>query len=158
MHTTRRYRPEDRQAAIETVGDARVIDQARHHLQVADEGPRAGVAIWTEPDRGGEPYLGAVRIPTDDRQLFYRLVTACAQDALERGYTHATFTISDSRLLSLIQRDFVVDVTPSAWHPESGEPAQWDVRVALDNAVDQLRSVLTPEGARSAPGGARSDG
>ncbi len=95
-----------------------------------------------EPGPGGDPYLGAVKVPSDDRQLFYQLIEACAQDALDRGYQHASFTVQDAQLLSLIRRDFTVEATPDGWDPQSGQPVQWDIRVDLQDALEQLHRVL----------------
>jgi hypothetical protein len=81
-------------------------------------------------------------LPSDNRRLFYQLVNACARDAIARGYKHASFTVRDARLLSLIQRDFTVQAEPSAWDAGSGEPVQWEIRVELEDALQQLGSVL----------------
>ncbi len=142
MPATRPYETSDRASAIEQLGDARAVDQVSHRIHTAESGPAAGVAVWVEPGPGGEPYLGAVKVPSDDRQLFYQLIEACAQDALDRGYQHASFTVHDARLLSLIRRDFTVEATPAGWDPESGQPVQWDIRVDLQDALEQLQRVL----------------
>ena len=128
--------------AITQLGDVRAIDQASHHVHTAAGGPAEGLAIWTEPGPGGEPHLGDVYLPSDDRQLFYQLIKACARDALTRGYEHASFTVRDTRLLSLIQRDFTVEAKPSAWDAGTGAPARWEIRVELEDALQQLRGVL----------------
>lgn len=142
MPATRPYQPTDRASAIAELGDARTVDQASHRIHTAEGGPAAGVAVWVEPGPGGEPYLGDVKLPTDDRRLFYQLIEACAQDALSRGYEHASFTVQDAQLLSLIQRTFTVKATPAGWDPESGRPVQWDIRVELRDALEQLQKVL----------------
>jgi len=138
---TRPYRPEDRERAIAALG-VRSVDQATHHIHVGDAGPDAGIALWVEPGPGGEPYLGAITLPSPDRALFYELARASAQDALDRGYTHASFTLQDAALLALIERDFDVEAEPSAWDGGTGEAVQWEVRVDLRDALNQLGSVL----------------
>ncbi len=142
MPATRPYEQSDRTAAIEELGDARAIDQTSHRMVTADAGAAAGIALWIEPGPGGEAYLGEVELPGDDRRLFYQLIEACAQDALDRGFKHASFTVHDARLLSLIQRDFNVEPQPSAWDPDSGQAASWEVRVDLQDALVQLRRAL----------------
>ncbi len=142
MPATRPFRPEDRAPAIAQLGDARAVDQVSHRIHTATGGPAAGVAVWVEPGPGGEPYLGEVKLPNDDRHLFFQLIEACARDAIERGYQHATFTVHDARLLSLIQRTFTVEAIPAGWDPESGQPVQWDIRVDLQDALEQLQRVL----------------
>ena len=142
MPATRPYQPSDRTAAIAKLGDARAVDQTSHRIVVADAGPAAGIALWTEPGPGGEPYLGDVRLPGNNLQLFYQLIEACAQDALDRGYEHASFTVYDATLLSLIQSDFTIEPQPTAWDPDSGQPASWEVRVDLQDALAQLRKAL----------------
>ncbi|MCI0777510.1 MAG: hypothetical protein J4N95_04965 [Chloroflexi bacterium] len=142
MPATRPYQPSDRTAAIEALGDARAVDQTSHRIVVADAGPAAGIALWTEPGPGGEPYLGDVKLPGAARRLFYQLIEACAQDALDRGYEHASFTVHDATLLSLIQGDFTIEPQPTAWDPGSGRAASWDIRVNLQDALVQLRRVL----------------
>ncbi len=142
MPATRPYEPSDRADAIAQLGDVRAIDQASHHVHTAEGGPAAGVAVWVEPGPGGEPYLGNVKLPGDNRQLFYRLIEACARDAIQRGYGHASFTVRDDQLLSLIQRDFTVEAEPSAWDADTGDPVQWELHVELEDALQQLRSVL----------------
>ena len=143
MPATRPYEMSDRASAIEQLGDARAVDQVSHRIHTAEGGPAAGIAIWVEPGPGGEPYLGAVKLAADNRQLFYQLIQACAQDAIDGGYEHASFTVHDARLLSLIQRDFAVEATPAGWDPEGGQPVQWDIRVELQDALEQLESVLS---------------
>ncbi len=142
MPATRPYKTSDRADAIAQLGDARAIDQASHHVHTATGGPAAGVAIWVEPGPGGEPSLGNVKLPGHNRRLFYQLINACAQDALKRGFAHASFIVQDARLLSLIQRDFTVEAEPSAWDAGNGDPVQWEIRVGLEDALRQLRSVL----------------
>ena len=142
MPATRPYETSDRASAIEQLGDARAVDQVSHRIHTAEGGPTAGVAVWVEPGPGGEPHLGAVKIPSDNRRLFYQLIEACAQDALDRGYQHASFTVHDAQLLSLIRRNFTVEATPGGWDPESGLPVQWDIRVELQDALEQLQKVL----------------
>ena len=95
-----------------------------------------------EPGPGGEPYLGEIKLPSDDRHLFYQLIQACAQDAVAGGHEHGSFTVHDARLLSLIQRTFSVEAIPAGWSPETGLPVQWDIRVELQDALNQLRTVL----------------
>ena len=142
MPATRPYEPSDRAAAIEQLGDARAVDQATHRIVTAEAGAAAGIALWTEPGPGGEPYLGEVKLASDDRRLFYQLIEACAQDAFDRGYEHATFTVHDAQLLSLIERDFNVAPQPAAWDPSSGLAVSWEIRVELRDALAQLRTVL----------------
>lgn len=142
MPATRPYAPSDRAAAIDALGDARAVDQTSHRIVTADAGAAAGIALWIEPGPGAEPYLGDVKLPGDDRHLFYQLIEACARDALDRGHTHASFTVHDARLLSLIQRDFNVEPQPSAWSPTSGQAASWEIRVELHDALAQLRRAL----------------
>jgi hypothetical protein len=142
MPATRPFRPADRASAIEELGDARAVDQTSHRVHTANGGPAAGVAVWVEPGPGGEPYLGEIKLPSDDRQLFYQLIQACAQDAFSRGHEHASFTVHDARLLSLIQRTFTVDAIPAGWDPESSLPVQWDIRIELQDALEQLDLVL----------------
>ncbi len=142
MPATRPYEQSDRTAAIEELGDARAVDQTSHRIVTADAGAAAGIALWIEPGRGGEAYLGEVKLPGDDRRLFYQLIEACARDALDRGYQHASFTVHDARLLSLIQRDFSVEPQPAAWDPDSGQAASWEIRVDLQDALVQLRRAL----------------
>lgn len=142
MPATRPYQTLDRAEAIAQLGDTRAIDQAAHHVHTAEGGPADGVAIWIEPGPGSEPYLGNVKLPGDNRQLFYQLIKACAQDARKRGYAHASFTVRDARLLSLIQRNFTVEAKPSAWDADTSDPVQWEIRVELEDALQQLRSVL----------------
>ncbi|MCH7697566.1 MAG: hypothetical protein IH865_01320 [Chloroflexi bacterium] len=142
MPATRPYETSDRASAIEQLGDARAVDQVSHRIHAAEDGPTAGVAVWVEPGPGGEPYLGAVKVPGDNRRLFYQLIEACAADAFGRGYEHATFTVHDAQLLSLIRRDFTVEATPAGWDPESDLPVQWDIRVELQDALEQLQRVL----------------
>ena len=62
--------------------------------------------------------------------------------ALDRGHEYASFTVYDAKLLSLIQRDFTIEPQPTAWDPDSGQPASWEVRVELQNALAQLRRAL----------------
>ena len=142
MPATRPYETSDRASAIEQLGDARAVDQASHRIHTAERGPAVGVAVWVEPGPGGEPYLGGVKTSNDDRQLFYQLIEACAQDALDRGYQHASFTVHEAQLLSLIQRTFTVEATPAGWDAENGRPVQWDIRVELRDALEQLQRVL----------------
>ena len=142
MPATRPYRPTDRTSAIAQLGDARAVDQVSHRIHTAEGGPAVGVAVWVEPGPGGEPYLGAVKLPSDNRRLFYQLIEACAQDALDRGYQHASFTVHEAQLLSLIRRDFTVEATPAGWDAENGRPVQWDIRVELQDALEQLQRVL----------------
>ena len=142
MPATRPYEPSDRTAAIDTLGDARAVDQTSHRIVTAKAGAAAGIALWIEPGPGGEPYLGEVKLPDDDRRLFYQLIEACAKDALDRGHEYAWFTVHDARLLSLIQRDFNVEPRPAAWDPVSGRVASWDIRVELQDALAQLRKTL----------------
>ena len=142
MPATRPYKPSERTAAIEALGDARAVDQTSHRIVVADAGPAAGIALWTEPGPGGEPYLGDVKLPGAARRLFYQLIEACAQDALDRGYEHASLTVHDATLLSLIQDDFTIEPQPTAWDPDSGQPAGWEVRVDLQDALVQLGKAL----------------
>ena len=142
MPATKPYEPSDRAAAIDALGDSRAVDQTSHRIVTAKAGAAAGLALWMEPGPGGEPYLGEVKPPRDDRRLFYQLIEACAQDALDRGHQHASFTVHDARLLSLIQRDFNVEPQPSAWEPDSGQAASWEIRVDLQDALVQLRRAL----------------
>lgn len=142
MPATRPYEPSDRAAAIDGLGDARAVDQMSHRMVTADAGAAAGIALWIEPGPGGEPLLGEVKLPGDDRRLFYQLIEACAQDALDRGHAHASFTVHDARLLSLIERDFIVEPRPAAWDPASGAAVSWEIRVDLQDALDQLRRAL----------------
>ncbi len=142
MPATRPYKASDRTAAIEELGDARAVDQTSHRIVTAEAGAAAGIALWIEPGPGGEPYLGEVKLPRDDRRLFYQLIKACAQNAIDRGFEHASFTVHDARLLSLIQRDFNVELQPAAWDPGSGVAVSWDIRVGLRDALVQLRRAL----------------
>lgn len=138
----RRATAADRSALLERLGDARAIDQATHRVHVAASGAEEGVAIWMEPGPGGDPYLGSVKAPAGDRKLFYQLVRACAQDALDQGYRRAFFTVRDHRLISRIQRDFDVDPVAIGWDADSGDPVEWEVHVDLDDALGQLRRVI----------------
>lgn len=142
MPATRPYRASDRESAIAALGDARAIDQPAHHVYTSNAGADHGVAVWSEPGPGGEPRLGAVVLPAEDRRLFYQLVEACARDALDRGYERASFTVYDARLLTLIQRDFTVEAVPSAWDAQTGDAVAWEISVDLADALDQLRRVL----------------
>ena len=142
MPATKPYEPSDRAAAIDELGNSRAVDQTSHRIVTAKAGAAAGIALWIEPGPGGEPYLGEVKLPGDDRRLFYQLIEACAQDALDRSYQHASFTVHDARLLSLIQRDFSVEALPAAWDPDSGQATSWEIRVDLQDALAQLRRVL----------------
>ena len=142
MPATRPYETSDRASAIEQLGDARAVDQTSHRIVMAAAGAAAGIALWIEPGPGGDPYLGEVKLSGDDRHLFYQLIEACAQDALDRGYQHASFTVHDAQLLSLIRRDFTVEATPAGWDAENGRPVQWDIRVELRDALEQLQRVL----------------
>ena len=142
MPATRPFEPSDRTAAIDALGDARGVDQTSHQIVTADAGPAAGIALWIEPGPGGEAYLGDVRLPGNNRRLFYQLIEACAQDAVDRGHEHASFTVYDARLLSLIQRTFAMAPQPTAWDPDSGQAASWEVRVDLQDALTQLGKAL----------------
>jgi len=142
MPATRPYEPSDRAAAVDALGDTRAVDQTSHRIVTAEAGANAGVAIWIEPGPGGEPHLGEVKLPVDDRRLFYQLIQACAQDALDCGFQHASFTVHNARLLALIERDFIVEPRPAAWDADTGQALSWDVRVDLRDALAQLRRAL----------------
>ena len=142
MAATRPYEPSDRAAAIAELGDARAVDQTSHRIVVAEGGAAAGIALWTEPGPGGEPYLGDVKLPGAARRLLYQLIEACAQDALDRGYKHASFTVHDATLLSQIQGDFAIEPQPAAWDSGSGQAVSWEVHVDLQDALAQLGIVL----------------
>ena len=142
MPATRPYEPSDRAAAIDALGNSRAVDQTSHRIVTAKAGAAAGIAPWFERGPGREPSLGWVKLPGDDRRLFYQLIEACAQDALDRSYQHASFTVHDARLLSLIQHTFTVEPQPAAWGPDSGQATSWEIRVDLQDALAQLRRVL----------------
>jgi len=142
--STRRYTAADRSAAIDQLGDRRAVDQAAHRLHVAEGGPAAGVALWVEPlpGRDSEALLGTVKVAVEDRRLFYQLVAACAQDALDRGFERARFTVRDRRLLLRIQRDFIIEPQAIGRDPETGEAVEWEVSVDLQDALEQLEGAI----------------
>lgn len=137
----RPYKPADRAKALEFLKDERAIDSPNHRIVMDDAG--RGLALWVKPDAGEEAYLGPVLVaPTvTDRTLFYRLVAATAQAALDEGFKRAYFTIHDSRLLKRLQRDFDVDPEPAGWEPNTGKVVQWDIHVDLADALRQLKAV-----------------
>lgn len=136
----RPYEEHDRKKALEFLKDSRAIDQAHHRIHVDDAG---GLALWMTPGAGEEAYLGPVLTTHGDRRLFYRLIAATAQAALDEGFKRAYFTISDPRLLRQLQRDFDIDPQPSGWEPNTNfqVPVQWDVHVDLADALRQLKRV-----------------
>lgn len=143
MNATRPYRESDRERAVALLGDARSLQAPGGHAHVSDGGVDDGIVVWYEPAANEEPYLGAVILPAGAlRQRFYRLVLACAEDALARGFARGRFHVRDERLLTRIQRDFTVDARPSGWEANTGRAVEWEIVVELEDAVRQLRRVV----------------
>lgn len=143
MNGPRLYRESEGARAAAVLGDARAVDAPDTHVHVSDAGPEDGIAVWREPAAGEEAGLGAVIVPAGTaRQQFYRLVLACAEDALARGFPRGRFRVQDGRLLMLIQRDFAVEAPACGWEPNTGRPLEWEISVDLQDALAQLRKVL----------------
>jgi hypothetical protein len=135
MGAVRSYRAGDRAKAIARLGDARVIDQAKHSIVTDGE----GFAVWR--DAGDVAELGAVVNPDGDRKQFYRLVLETATEAKDAGFETATFQVYDRRLIDLIERDFrkaEIEVEGMM----DGAPAAWLVTVDIDDAMTQLQAVI----------------
>lgn len=134
MAAVRAYRDSDRAKAIERLGDARVIDQAKHSIVTDGD----GFAVWR--DAGDVAELGAVMNPGEDRKQFYRLVLETATQAKDAGFETATFQLYDQRLVDLIERDFKkteIEVEGTL----EGAPAAWRVTVDIADAIVQLQAV-----------------
>lgn len=141
----RPFREEDRAQALAFLEDARAIDSPGHRVHVAEgeAGAVKGVALWVKPDAGEEGYLGLVAVGAPGRwDLFYRLVAAAAQDALDQGFRRGFFVVPNKGLLARIQRDFDVEPQPSGRDPVTGEPAQWRIHVDLEDALRQLERAV----------------
>ncbi len=141
---TRPMTPNDRAAALALIGSRRAIDQPSHRVQVLDNA-QAGAAVWIAPSVGNTALLGLVKLSAPaggtriDRR-FYQLIDACAKQALAEGFTHATFTITDPRLLAQLERDFTIEPVPLG--TIDGQPLEWEITVELVDAIAQLAAVL----------------
>ena len=143
MNGTRPYRESDRERAAILLDDGRALDVPGRHAHVSDGGPDDGIAVRYEPAAEEEPYLGAVIVPPGaPRQRFYRLVLACAEDALARGFARGRFHVQDGRLLVRLRRDFTVDARACGWEANTGRPVEWEVVVELEDALRQLGLVV----------------
>ena len=141
--TIRPFRDQDRGPVLTFLGDPRTLDSPSHRLHVAEEaGAIVGAAVLIVPDAGDQVSLGFVTAPPGRRDLFYRLVRACAQDALSRGFTRGYFPIHDERLLDLLRRDFAIAPIVVGRDPLTGRVTSWEVPVDLADAVRQLDRVL----------------
>jgi hypothetical protein len=138
-------RPDERAALDIALGRAGAADQPNARIFVDADGPAAGVALWL--DTGTRALLGAVTHAEGAGPKFYALVKQCALDARAAGYTTATFTIRDQRLLRLLQRTFTIAPEAAGWEPNTpsggaGRTAkEWTVTVDLDDALRQLAAV-----------------
>ena len=141
--TVRRYQPADRSRALDRLGDGRVIDSPSNRLHVAEEGSElVGLSVWLRPDAGGEGELGALILSDPTRlRLMYQIAAAACQDAIDQGMTTGRFTIKDRLLLDRLQRDFTIDPQPSGRDPGTGRTVEWEVRVDLRDALQQLARV-----------------
>ena len=138
--TVRPYEPRDRARVLELAKDPRAIDSPGPRIIVAEAS--AALALWVRPDAGDEGELGPVIAPAGDRRLFYRLVERACRQAIDEGLERGTFTLSDERLLRLLQREFRIEPQASGWEPATGRPVRWDVHVDLRDALRQLQEVL----------------
>jgi hypothetical protein len=145
ISVVRPYREADRAATLAFLGDGRAIDAPRNHVFLSGGDTPDGVALWAEPpERSAEPpHLGAVVTnAAGTNARFYDLVLACARDALDRGYERGSFTIKNRGLLRVLQATFRIEPVAVGWEAEGRMPAEWEVRVDLRDAVDQLDDVI----------------
>ena len=135
LAAVRAYRDSDRALAIERLGDARVIDQAKHSIVTDGD----GFAVWR--DAGPVAELGAVVNPGEDRKQFYRLVQETAIQADDAGFQTATFQLYDQQLVDLIERDFK-NTEIEVEGTRDGAAAAWRVTVDIPDAIRQLQEVI----------------
>ncbi len=159
MMTIRPYdNTRDRASLLTWAVNKQSLDSPTNRILVLDElndagkptGLLAGFVFWTRPDAGDEAYLGAVNVAmvqgsfAQRRRAFYELIRAAVQDIIADGFTRGFFSLFDERLLAQVDRDFNINSLPSARHPTTGQPVQWDIHVNLADALDQLNTIIDP--------------
>jgi hypothetical protein len=141
----------DRVAARLLAG-AEALASPGNLVYVHADGPAAGLAVFSVPDAGdpssgsglGTPTLGLVYTPPGAPwSRFYRLVSACVDEALARGFRKGSFQIRDAVLLARLQATFTIDAQPFGRDPLTGEAVSWGVEVDLVDALAQLGRVLS---------------
>ena len=138
----RHYNASDRQVALAHIPQ-KILDNRDSKLTVANTGPQAGWVRWIDPDNGSLPILAEIWVPQPtNRKLFYRLIAFTAEWAIERGYKHAWFPITDIRVLTMVKRDFNVTVQVEAIDTATSKPSRWRIEVGLADALEQLQAVI----------------
>jgi hypothetical protein len=112
-------------------------------VYVHADGPAQGLAVFSVPDAGDTARLGLVFTPPGvPWSRFYRLVRACVDEALARGFRKGRFEVRDAALLARLQATFTIDPQPFGRDPLTGEPVTWSVEVDLADALAQLGAVV----------------
>lgn len=145
--TVSRFDENDRADVLALLGgDERTLDSPNHRVHVAKDGGQViGAVLWLRPDAIGETMLGAVTLSPGsegNRPLFYKLIAACIQDAVDEGFQKGYATIRDAGMVALLDRDFDITVTESAWEPNTRTAVQWEIHVDLADVLAQLQRFL----------------
>jgi hypothetical protein len=111
-------------------------------VYVHDDGPAAGLAVFSVPDAGDTAMLGLVYTPPGaPLSRFYRLVQAGVEELIARGFRKGRFEVRDAALLRRLQATFTIDAQPFGRDPLTREPVSWTLEVDLVDALAQLGGV-----------------
>jgi hypothetical protein len=141
---TRPYDERDRAKALEFLKDARAIDSPSHHIQVDEDG--RGLGLWIKPDAGDECILGPIILSPEsvgNRSLFYQLIAACIQEAVDLGFKLGYAPSLDAAMVTLLrQENFDITFVEGGWDPNTGTAVLWEAHVDLPTVLAQLQGVL----------------
>ena len=138
----RRYRPADRAGVLARIGDARPLADPANRDHVCHQAGRlVGVSITIIP-QGGDVDLAVMlagRRPRID--VLHVLLLALVEDCVAEGHQDGYSRVRPRSLALALQRRYGVVPEPSGWHPVSGQPEEWTLRVHLPSFLVQLRAM-----------------
>jgi len=148
LAAVRPYEEADRAKVLALGLHKGVIDTPENRQLVVEDGDTFGVVTWAWPGTIDMdiPTLGGVSISEPGRRdLYDKLLLAVCDAALDGGHTRGQAYVMDEFVLTLMQADFEITVTPVGRNVKTSKPGYWEIEFDLAKNREILTNSIGPQ-------------